>query len=125
MVVTLGWWLVGPKARGEGSDSEVSLPWIVSEAVSVDGVRAKMHQLVNPLGELLVNGLGAGLDGFETVNRLLSAVRHVDDELMIGDEGEAVVHGLVGLVVGGRCSSHVSKICGRGLAANPLKLKRI
>ena len=110
------------RARGERSDSEVPLPWIVSEAVGVDGVSAEVHQLVDPLSKLLVDGVSAGLDALKAADRLLGAVGHVNDKLVIGDEGEAVVHDLVGLW---RSVLHVFKIIDRGLVANPLKLKRI
>ena len=109
MVVTFGWWLVAPKGRGERSDSEVPLPWIVdSESVGVDGVGAEPHEFVDPLLKLLVDGVGAGVDVLKAADRLFCAVSHVDDKLVIGGVGEAVDHGLVGLWVAGEWSSPMS-----------------
>ena len=61
---------------------------IDSESVGVNGVGAEVHQLVDPLGELFVDGVGPGsvrLDGFDG---LFGAVGHVDDQLLVGGVGE-------------------------------------
>ena len=99
-----------------------------SESVGVDGVSAEVHQLVNSLLKLLIDGGGPRFDVLQAADGLFSAVGHVDDQLVIGDEGEADVsgdHGLLGVVVsGGVFLPHVYKIIVRGLVANPLNLKR-
>jgi len=69
---------------------------------------AEAHQFVDPLLKLFVDGVSAGFDGFETTDRFLSAVGHVDDELVVGAEGEAVGHGWYRLWVAGEWSSPMS-----------------
>ena len=39
-------WLVGPRARGEGSDSEVPLPWIISVLPVVNRAGLPSHGVV-------------------------------------------------------------------------------
>ena len=78
---------MGPKARGEGSDSEVSLSQIVDlESVGVNSVRAEVHQLVNPLGVDIVE-IGAGSFVADLEN-FLSAVGKVGNGLEVGGVGE-------------------------------------
>ena len=117
MVVTFGWWLVGPKARRERSDSEVPLPWIVdSESVGVNGVRAEVHQLVDPLAELIIQGVGSVAVGLDLLDGFLAAVGHVDDQLLVDGVGEE--HDPLGVSGGGGVVlPHVFKIIDPGAGA--------
>ena len=64
-----------------------------------------MHQLVDAFLKLLVDGSSAGVDVLKAADDLLSAVSHIDDELVISGVRKAVNHGFVGVRLAGEWSS--------------------
>ena len=88
-----GWWW--------GSGLPLGL-YCSSESVGVNGVGAEVHQLVDPLSELFIDGSGTGIDVLKAGDGLFGTVGHIDDQLMVGAEGKADVggdHGLLGVEV--------------------------
>ena len=72
---------------------------------------AEVHQLMDPLLKLLIDGSGPGVDILQAGDSLFSAIGHVNDQLMIGGVREADVgrdHGLVGVRLAGEWSSPMS-----------------